>query len=248
MSEWTARRFWKDVMIEPADRGWQVCLDGRPVKTPAKRALILPTRALAEAVAAEWRAVDDRIDPAAMPFTRSANSAIDKVAPQRDAVVLLISAYGETDLLCYRAEAPEELAALQERAWGPMLSWAADRLGAPLVVTRGVVPIPQPAASLDALAARVGAMTVFELTALHDLVAMTGSLVLGLAVAIGGFAPEKIWADAQVDDEWQIARWGTDEEAVAVIAARKTAFLDADRFWQAAKTPDAQVPGARQNG
>lgn len=231
MSGWTAKRFWKAATVVPAEGGFAVQLDGRVVKTPAKAALLLPTRALAEAVAAEWLAQDEKVDPASMPVTRAANAALDKVAAQHAEVAALIAAYGETDLLCYRAEGPEELVSLQTAAWDGWLDWAAVRYGARLAATRGVVPVAQPEAALAALAARVAACDIWELAALHDLVGITGSLVLGLAVAEGALDAEAAWDASRIDETWQIAQWGEDEEAAEMAVLKRQALLAAERFW-----------------
>ena len=231
MSGWTAKRFWKAATVVPGAGGFAVHLDGRAVKTPAKAALLLPTQALAEAVAAEWQAQGEKVDPTTMPVTRAANAALDKVAAQHAEVAALIAAYGETDLLCYRAERPEELVCLQAAAWDGWLDWAEARYGARLATTRGVVPIAQPEAALAALAARVAGCDIWELAALHDLVGLTGSLVLGLAVAEGALGAEAAWDASRIDETWQIAQWGDDEEAAELAALKRQALLAAERFW-----------------
>lgn len=231
MSGWTAKRFWAEARVEAVADGYAVTLDGRAVKTPAKQPLVLPSRAMAEAVAAEWQAQGEKIDPLSMPVTRSANAALDKVAPQKDEVASLIAAYGETDLLCYRAVAPEALVARQAAAWDPWLDWAAQDLGARLVVTQGVVPVAQPPAALAPLAAHLEARDIWELAALHDLVGLSGSLVLGLAVAQGRLDAAQAWALSRLDEDWQAEHWGVDEEAAEQAALKKRAFLHAARFW-----------------
>ncbi|SOB94793.1 ATP12 family chaperone protein [Rhodobacter maris] len=231
MSGWTAKRFWNEATVAPVSGGFTVLLDGRAVKTPAKRALVVPSRAMAEAMAAECQAQGEKIDPMTMPVTRSANAALDKVASQKAEVAELISAYGETDLLCYRAERPEELIAQQAAAWNCWLDWAEAQYGARLRVTTGVVPILQPAAALVALARRVEACDIWELAALHDLVGLTGSLVLGLAVSDGALPAAQAWDVSRVDEAFQIAQWGTDEEAAALAELKKQALLHAERFW-----------------
>lgn len=229
---WAAKRFWKAATVAEAPGGWTVHLDARPLRTPAKAPLIVPSAALAAAIAAEWDAQDKIVDPRSMPLTRAANAAIDKVAPQFDEVAELIAAYGGTDLLCYRAPEPPELIARQAEGWDPLLSWAAETLGAPLAFGQGVVHVPQPEASLAALTARVRACTNFELAALHDLVGMSGSLILGLAVALGRLDPDTAWRLSRIDEDWQAEQWGVDEEAAEQVAHKQRAFLDADRFWR----------------
>lgn len=231
MSVWTAKRFWKTATVEAVEGGFTVRLDGRAVKTPAKAPLILPTLAMAQAVAAEWDAQEGAIRPETMPVARAAHSAIDKIGPQRADVQALIVAYGGSDLLCYRAEAPEALVAREAAAWDPLIDWAAAEFGAPLVVTKGVQPVAQPAASLARLEARVDALSDFELAAFHDLVAISGSLIVGLAVLHGRLDAEAAWTTSRIDEDWQVELWGQDEEAAETTARRRLAFLEAHRFW-----------------
>ena len=232
MSGWKARRFWKAVSVVPQGDGFGVQLDARPVRTPAKVLLVVPTRVMAEAMAAEWSAVETDIDPRRMPVTRTANAAIDKVAPQFDEVAGLIAAYGASDLLCYRAEAPESLTRAQALAWDPYLEWAARSLDAPLNTTKGIVPVAQPADSLHRLAECVSACSAFQLTALHDLVSLTGSLILGMAATTGNFAPETLWRLSRIDEDWQSEHWGEDESASAFAAKKREDFLQARHFWE----------------
>ncbi|MDQ7775581.1 MAG: ATP12 family protein [Paracoccus aminovorans] len=232
MSEWKARRFWKAASVRPAGAGWEVVLDDRPLRTPGKQPLVLPTEALARAVAAEWDAQADVIDPNRMPLTRAANSAIEKVTPQFHDVATMLAEYGGTDLLSYRADAPEELARAQAEGWDPLIDWAATELRAPLRITHGVIPVPQDPAALLKLHAEVAALDAFGLTALHDLVTLPGSLVLGLAVIRGRIDAETAHALSRIDEEFQAQRWGRDEEADAAAAARLAAMRDSERFWQ----------------
>ena len=237
MTGWAAKRFWKQATTEAVPGGFTVRLDTRPLKTPAKAALVVPTRAMAEAIAAEWDAQADRIDPRSMPVTRSANSAIDKVMPQKAEVAAIIAAYGATDLLCYRAEGPAALAARQAVAWDPWLARAAQVWG-PLHVTAGLVPVAQPEATLAALTDRVVSLTPFELAALHDLVAMSGSLILGLAVAERWMAAESAWALSRIDDDWQVEHWGEDAEAADVLRRKAAEFAHAAQFLELCRSPD----------
>jgi chaperone required for assembly of F1-ATPase len=231
MSAWAAKRFWTDATVEAVDGGYTVLLDGRTVKTPLKAPLVMPTRAMAQAVADEWQAQVGLVRPGTMPVTRSANSAIDKVATQFDAVVGLIAAYGGSDLLCYRAAFPPALIARQADAWDPLLVWAATALGAPLVATTGVMPVMQDAASLATLHARVAAMRAFQIAAFHDLVAISGSLILSLAVTEGRLTLEEAWMSSRIDEHWQNEQWGTDEDAAAMEVTRHAAFVHAGRFY-----------------
>lgn len=228
---WTPKRFWTSARAEATDHGWQVFLDARPVKTPAKTPLVLPTEGLARLVAEEWDAQTGKIDPSAMPATRMANSALDKVAPMRAAVADHLAEYGGSDLLCYRADRPAELVRRQAEAWDPLLDWAADALGARLRVTVGVIHVPQPEAALQALRAPMDGLSAFHLAAFHDLVAMSGSLVLAHAVGKGRLAPDAAWAIARIDETFQAEEWGEDEEAAEIAALKHADFLSAARFF-----------------
>ena len=193
--------------------GFGVALDGRGVRTPGKAPLSLPTLALAEAIATEWRDQGDNVVPATMPMMQLAATAIDRVVPQPDAVAGEIAGFGASALLCYRADGPAELAARQAKAWQPMLDWAAGKYGARLILAEGVVPVAQPEDALARLDAAVRAFDAFRLAPLHVLVSITGSLILGLAVLEG-----EIWADdafqrARIDEDWQAKHWGADAEA-----------------------------------
>lgn len=231
MSVWTPKRFWTTAAVVPTEGGFTVQLDGKPVRTPLKAPLILPTEALAQEIAAEWQAVQGKVNPATMPFTRMANSAIDKVATQFDAVADMLADYGGSDLICYRAPQPEGLTARQAQAWDPLLDWASTTLGAQLHPTSGVMPRPQPEASLQALRRAVQALTPFQLAAFHDLVALSGSLVIALAVTRGRLDAETAWDTSRIDESWQIAEWGEDEEAAEIAALKRADFLRADRFF-----------------
>lgn len=234
MSEWKQKRFWKQATVTEADGGYCVLLDGRGVKTPAKAPLVLPTKAMANAVAAEWQAQEGTIAPLTMPVTRSANAAIDKVAIQHGEVADMLAAYGGTDLLCYRAQSPLELIERQAAVWQPLLDWATQELNAPLQVAAGIIHIPQPDDSLNRLSALVHQLTNFELAAFHDLVSMSGSLVIGFAV-IRDFAPaETLWKTSRIDEIWQEEQWGVDDEATDLAATKHLAFLHADRFFRLA--------------
>lgn len=231
MSEWAVKRFWSEARVTDADAGYAVALDGRLVKTPAKAALVLPTRALGQAIADEWNAVDEQIDPLKMPMTRSANAAIDKVALQRSDVADMIAGYGDTDLLCYRATTPQELVLRQSEEWDPLLDWADSALGARLIPVAGVMYQAQAPAALKKLGDEVHALDDFALTALHDLVALSGSLVIGLAALQDWQSPEDLWDISRLDEMWQAEIWGADDEAEATAAVKRAAFLHAKQFY-----------------
>lgn len=235
MSEWAAKRFWKETSVTDHPEGFGVALDGRAVKTPAKAPLVVPTRALAEAIAAEWEAQEGQIAPHTMPVTRSANAAIDKVAHQHDEVVEHVAEYGGTDLLCYRADNPAELVALQAEKWDPLLDWASETFGVRLAVTAGVLPVAQSEDALSRLRSEVAACDAFALAALHDLVGITGSLVLGLAVARGRLTAVEAWDLSRLDEDWQISQWGEDEEAAEIASLKREALSDAGRIWELAQ-------------
>lgn len=227
MTDWKAKRFWKDAAVVEVDGGFTVELDGRRVKTPAKRPLTLPTRTMAEAVAAEWQAQDKQIDPRTMPVTKTANAAIDKVAVQKDEVVDMLAAYGDSDLLCYRADSPEELVARQAAEWDPMLAWAATTLGVSLRTRQGIMHQPQSPEALAELHRRTAALDAFQLAAFHDLVSLTGSLILGFAALEQALDPDEIWALSRLDENWQAEQWGRDDVAEEEAEIKRQAFLHA---------------------
>jgi len=208
------KRFYGAVDIVAEDDGFAVTLDGKPVRTPAKRPLRLLSRGFADAVAAEWRAQQGDIDPARMPLTRLANTAIDRVAVGRIEVIAEVASYADTDLVCYRAEAPPDLVAAQRAAWQPLVDWAAAHHGAPLHVTTGVRPVEQPPGTLRAIEAAVAAFDDFALAALHAATAACRSVVIALALADGRLDAAGAWEHAHVDEAYQAGRWGDDPDEV----------------------------------
>lgn len=230
MSGGVTKRFWTEVRLEEAEGGYALRLDHRPVRTPGGALCVLPTRPLAEAVAAEWEAQGPQVNPLEMPLTRSANSAIDRVVPDFDAVAEIVAAYGESDLVCYRAPHPEGLKRREAEAWDPLVDWAAERLGASLILAEGVMHVAQPAPALARLGAAVRAHGPWELTALHELVTLSGSLVIGLAVSHGRIDPVAAWEASRVDEQWNIEEWGEDAEAAAAAERRRREFLAAARL------------------
>lgn len=235
MSDWAPKRFWSETSVGEGPEGFAILLDGRAVRTPAKAPLAVPTRAFAEAIATEWEAQTERVDPTSMPATRCANAAIDKVTVQHAEVADMLADYGDSDLLCYRADSPEELVARQAEAWDPLLDWAGRSFGARLAPRTGVIHAPQEPGALEALRSRVHALSPFELAAFHDLVTLSGSLVLGLAAACEYASPEALWALSRVDETWQEEQWGVDEEASAQARIKQDAFLNACLFFQMIK-------------
>jgi chaperone required for assembly of F1-ATPase len=220
------KRFWDQVTI--VDGG--IRLDDRPVKTPGRLPLVLPTPALAELVADEWRAVTGEIDPQAMPATGLANAAIERIAPDPRTFAAGLAKYGETDLLCYRADAPAPLVERQAAAWDPPLDWARRRYDVRIDTTAGIVHRPQPPATIARLGEAIAAQDAWTLAALSPVVTITGSLVLGLALAEAAMTPEAVWTAARVDEDWQVEQWGEDTLAIATTAAHRRDFDAAARF------------------
>ncbi|MEM9270979.1 MAG: ATP12 family protein [Pseudomonadota bacterium] len=225
MSTFAQKRFWSSAQMVKLEDGYGVELDGRSVRTPAKAMLCVPVAAWATGIAQEWEAQVDTIDPTSMPLTQMANVAIDRVTDQRSEVAAMLCAYGGSDLLCYRADAPQGLIDRQSQLWDPWLDWAASRFTARLVVTQGIVPVDQPGESLAKLEAAVNTLDPFALTAFHDLVTLSGSLVLALAVREEELAPAQAWDLSRLDELWQIEQWGEDAEAEQMAALKRQAFL-----------------------
>jgi len=218
------RRFYKEVAV--ADGG-AILLDGKPVKTPARADLILPTPALAEAVAAEWRAQGDEIDPRTMKLTGLSNAAIDRVAPDLASFARPLAAYAESDLLCYRADAPAELVARQAEAWDPLLDWARARFDVHFAVTRGIVHAPQPDATVARLGEALAAYDAFPLAGLAPIITIGGSLVTALALAEDEIDADSAFDLTHLDELWQARRWGEDRLALEARAVRKRDFMAA---------------------
>jgi chaperone required for assembly of F1-ATPase len=229
------KRFYTEVATKDEGGDVALLLDGKPVRTPGKAPLVLPTRALAEAVAGEWRAQKERIDPATMPLTKLANSAIDGVTGREQAVIDDMLAFAGSDLLCYRAQGQRGLTEAQRKHWDPVLAWAKDALGAPLFIAEGLVHVDQPRASLDRLKETLAGRDAFSLAALHVMTSLTGSALLALAVALGRMTPEEAWEAAHVDEDWQISQWGEDAEAAARRQNRWRDFAAAARALTLAK-------------
>jgi chaperone required for assembly of F1-ATPase len=235
MADWVAKRFWKETTVAATEDGFTVLLDGRNVRTPAKALLVVPSEALADEIRHEWDSQEEGVNPETMPYTRGANAAIDKVSVQHAEVADMLAAYGDCDLLCYRADSPHELVTRQAEAWDPVLKWVCERYDAPLDVRTGVIHAAQPVESAQNLSQQVHKLTNFELSAFHDLVALSGSLGLALAVAEGWKTPEAGWLLSRIDEDYQIEQWGEDEEASDLIAIKKDSFLRAAHFFQMVK-------------
>ncbi len=224
------KRFWTDAGPTEQDGGFAIALDARLLKTPARATLTVESRALAEAIASEWRACGEEIDPRAMPLTGLANAAIDHVAPDPRRFATDLARYAEGDLLCYRADFPPGRVAAQAAAWDPLLAWARGRYDVDFRVVTGIVHVDQPPATVARLTAALDAASPFQLAALSPIVTIGGSLVTALALLEQAIDLDTAWAAVSVDERWQIERWGDDDEAVASLANRRADFAAAARF------------------
>jgi len=224
------KRFWKAAGIEQEGEGWGINLDGKPVRTPARSALVVPSEALARAIADEWDGVEEELDPRAMPLTGLANSAIDRVAPDRPAFAIGLARYAEADLACYRADWPPQLVERQAAAWDPLLAWARRRYDVDFATTSSLMHVPQPPATVERLGHAVAELDAFRLAGLSPLVTASGSLIAALAVVEKAMTPEEAWESGSVDDRWQLEKWGNDPEAAAALGQRKRDFLAGARF------------------
>ncbi len=214
------RRFYETVGLDTSSDGIAIVLDGKPVHTPGRAALSVPGPDLAAQIAEEWDAQKERIDPASMPLTKLANTAIDRVAPRVDAVVGELVSYGESDLLCYRAETPEGLVDLQCEHWDPVLAWARDRLNIGLTTGTGIIHVKQPELALENLRAALAEQKPFALAGVYNITTLTGSIALALSHLHGILSDEAVWAAAHVDEDWQISQWGRDDDAARRRALR----------------------------
>lgn len=214
MASRKAKRFYKAVEVAPeTNSGYSVRLDDRPIRTPQGNLLVLPTEMLADAIAVEWAEQGDEINPLSMPLMGLSCTAIDKVAPVHDQVVTQIVRYGQSDMVCYRAEAPEDLVARQADVWQPVLDWLSETKGITLAVTQGIVPVPQPEESLSTLAAHISEYEEFRLAALGELTQLTGSVALALACMENRLEETATLEASRLDEDWQIEQWGLDYEA-----------------------------------
>jgi chaperone required for assembly of F1-ATPase len=221
------KRFYKTVTVSEAHG---ILLDGRTVKTPLKAVVALPNAALAEAVAAEWRAQDKLINPAFMPMTKLANTAIDRATAERAAVVKEIVDYAGSDLVCYWAATPPELVQRQSQHWQVIVDWAEATLGAKFKIARGITHVPQSAAAIAAVQCFVEVQDQWRLTALYLLTTLTGSTLLSCMALVGALAPDAAWAAAHVDEDYQIENWGLDWEAEQRLTSRRNEFNGLVRF------------------
>ncbi len=224
------KRFYTAADARAVDGGWTVALDGRPVRTPARAPLLLPTAALAGAVVEEWRAQGETIDPASMPLTGLSNAAIDRIEPEREAFAAGLAAYAATDLLAYRAEAPAALVARQAEAWDPLLAWLTARFDAALVTTSGIGHVAQPPGALARIARAYAALDAFRLAALSQAVTISGSAVIGLAFVEAHLSAAEAWTAGHLDELWQAEQWGADPLAEAAQKERQAALAAAEKL------------------
>ncbi|MCC6947093.1 MAG: ATPase [Bradyrhizobiaceae bacterium] len=219
------KRFYKEASIGERDGQFVLLLDGKLARTPARNSLAAPSRPLMEAVAAEWNAIGETIDPALMPLTRLVNVAIDRVAGEAEAVAAETAKYAGSDLICYRAGSPAELAGAQTAAWDPVLDWVRETLGARFTLSEGVTFVDQPQDSVEAIRAEVARYAPpFALAALATATSITGSVLLALALARGRLSADEAWAAAHIDEQWNAGQWGEDSEAQRRLAARRAEF------------------------
>ena len=224
------KRFWKDVVVSREEGAWGILLDNKPVRTPARQRLAVPTEALAFSIADEWRAVGDKIDPRTMPLTGLANAAIDRVSPDRSAFASSIAKYAEADLACYRADRPRELVAHQEEEWNKLLAWARRRYDVDFIVTSQLLHVEQPSGTVERLNHAVSELDPFRLAGLSLLVTIGGSLIAGLAVIERAISTDDAWRAVSLDERWQLERWGSDPDAETALANRGQDFHAAARF------------------
>jgi chaperone required for assembly of F1-ATPase len=224
------KRFYKAAGVVQRGGQFHVVLDGRPIRTPKKNTVMVPSRALGEAIAAEWDAQAAQIDPATMPLTRYANTILDGIVGREAEIRTDIAKYAGTDLLCYRADSPQELVDAQAARWDPLLAWARADLKMPLVATEGMMPVAQQADTLARAEAALADLDAFRLAAMHTMTTLMGSVVLALGVLKGRLIAQEAWGAAHVDEDWQIRKWGEDAEAAARRQRRWEEMQAAERM------------------
>jgi chaperone required for assembly of F1-ATPase len=224
------KRFYKAVTTTEHPTGHGIALDSRPVKTPARLPLLVPTAQLAQAIADEWQAQEQEIRPETMPLTGLANAAIDRIAPDTATFAAGLAAFAESELLAYRAEFPDDLVARQAAVWDPLLAWARQRYDVAFTVTTGILHKPQPAATLARMLAAFAAYDPFRLAALNHAVTISGSAVIGLALAESHIDADQAWHAGQLDELWQTEKWGRDPLVEAGWADKRKSLDAAERL------------------
>ena len=224
------KRFWTRVAVCKEGDAWGVRLDDRPIKTPARLQLVVPSQALADAIAGEWDAVGETIDPRALPLSGIANAALDRIAPDRQDFIDGLARYAQADLACYRADGPEPLVRLQDDKWGQLLGWARRRYDIDFAVTSGLIHVDQPPATVERLTHALRVLDPFTLAALSLLVTIGGSLVAAFGVLEKAITAGEAWDAVSLDEQWQLDQWGADAEAQAALDNRRRDFFSAVRF------------------
>jgi len=225
------KRFYKDVTVAPVAQGFEIHLDGKPVRTPGRAILTVPNQAVADAIAAEWSAQNETIEMSVMPLTRLAYAAIDHVRANRAEVVDTVSKYAETDLVSYRAEAPLRLQEMQNNAWQPLVEWMEERFGVRLAITEGILPVAQDPAHMATVRDVIEALDDFRMAALQAVTTASGSVALGLALWDNAIEPDMAWRVAQIEEDFQIGFWGDEPNAIIMREGRKqTMMAGADLF------------------
>jgi chaperone required for assembly of F1-ATPase len=224
------RRFYKTATSTPVEGGWGILLDGKALRSPAKRPFVLPTEALAQAIAEEWQTQGEKVEPSSMPLMQFAATAIDRLADNRAALVDEIAGYGRSDLVCYRSAEPPSLVRRQEETWQPLIAWAAERYDIALNVTSGIVAVDQPAHTFATFRRVLEACDLFALTALAGATGIAGSLVIALALMEGRLSANEAADAALLDELYQAEKWGSDPEAERRRAAIRADLQAAKRF------------------
>ena len=226
----TRTRFYRDVSVERAGEAYRILLDGKPIRTPASLAFVLPNETLAQAIAQEWRDQGEKLKPESMVLTKLANTAIDRVPANRAAWIAQILAFAKSDSVCYRATVPAGLVARQAALWDPLLEWAHARYGAQLRATDGIGFVEQPHEAIEALACAVRAHNDFALAALHAAAALTGSAIIALGLSEGRLDADEAFAASQLDEIYQAEKWGKDEQALIRSCSKAAELTHIARF------------------
>jgi len=226
------KRFYKEVSLKASNDQYEILLDGRVIKTPMKSTLAVKTEPLGIAISDEWSAQGEEIDSETMILTKLANTALDRVAPRRGDILEELVSYGANDLLCYRATDPNSLVELEQKVWDPILNWIKEQHNIRLELAAGVVHVSQSSSEITKLAGLYDQFDEFELTALHNMTTMLGSAVLPLALILGEWETEDVWAAAHLEENFQIERWGEDEQAQNRRKFRHGEFLETYNFYQ----------------
>ena len=230
------KRFWKEAAVVQTEDGYKVTLDGHAIRTPSKSALIVRYKSIADQIAAEWMAQEEEVDPATMPATRMVNSVIDKVSVNSDAIIEMLTEYAASDLICYRSLSPQELIEEQAGLWDPLMHWTATVMNAPMVSTNGVMFVSQAEASVDEYRKQLNGMNIYQLAGVHDLITISGSIVISFALITNHITFDQAWMAATVDEAWQEKQWGSDEEAQEALNKKRGDFEFAYNFWKNASS------------